>query len=87
MKRKDFVLAGVASPLALALPELGAATSVGGTSLALVTADHESHVVALEMIVAVTAKGEVPVDLEMRELEPGAAARVAGEQADGGAVA
>lgn len=49
MKRKDFVLAGVAGPLALALPQWGAATSVGGTPLALVTADHQSHVVALEV--------------------------------------
>jgi len=49
MKRRDFVLAGVAGPLALALPERSAATSVGGTPLALVTADHQSHVVALEI--------------------------------------
>ncbi|HET6549202.1 MAG TPA: hypothetical protein VFG79_12125, partial [Solirubrobacter sp.] len=55
MKRRELLAAAVAAPVAFALPgRLEAALHGGVTPLALVTADRESHVVALE-----TATGRV----------------------------
>jgi DNA-binding beta-propeller fold protein YncE len=49
MNRRAFLTAAAATPIALALPEPLPAASRGGTPLALVTADLESHVVALDL--------------------------------------
>jgi hypothetical protein len=49
MNRRELLTAAAASPLALALPVRAAARPVGGTPLALVTADKESHVVVLDL--------------------------------------
>jgi hypothetical protein len=49
MNRRAFLTAGAALPVALALPEPVGARATGGTPLALVTADLESHVVALDL--------------------------------------
>ncbi len=46
MNRRELLVAAAAAPLALALPEKAAA---GGTPTAFVTADTESHVVALDL--------------------------------------
>lgn len=46
MNRRELIVAAAAAPLALALPEKAAA---GGTPTAFVTADTESHVVALDL--------------------------------------
>jgi hypothetical protein len=49
MHRRAFLTAAAALPVALALPEPVGADSTGGTPLALVTADLEAHVVALDL--------------------------------------
>jgi DNA-binding beta-propeller fold protein YncE len=49
VNRRELLVAAAATPLALALPERATAGSAGGTPTALVTADTESHVVALDL--------------------------------------
>lgn len=49
MTRRKLLAAAAAVPLALALPRTATARRSGGTSMALVTADEESHVVALDL--------------------------------------
>ena len=48
MNRRQFVLAGAALPLGLALEPRALASPVGGGPLAFVTADLESHVVVFD---------------------------------------
>ena len=49
MNRREFLLAGAAVPLSLALDPLALAARLGGTPVALVTADLESHVVLIDL--------------------------------------
>ena len=49
MNRRELLAAAAAAPLALALPEAAPARPGGGTAMAFVTADTESHVVALDL--------------------------------------
>jgi hypothetical protein len=49
MDRRDFLLAAAAGPLALSFAPRALAEPLGGTPLAFVTADLESHVVALDL--------------------------------------
>jgi len=49
VNRRELLAAAAAAPLALALPESAAAGGAGGTPTAFVTADTESHVVALDL--------------------------------------
>ena len=49
MNRRELLTAAAAAPLALALPGRAMAARLGGTPLALVTADKEAHVVALDL--------------------------------------
>jgi hypothetical protein len=49
MDRRRFLAGAAALPLALAFPQASASRSGGGSWLALVTADLEAHVVALEL--------------------------------------
>ena len=48
MKRRELLAAAVAAPLALTLPDRVTARGTGGTPVVLVTADAESHIVALD---------------------------------------
>jgi len=52
MDRRQFVLAAIGVPLSLALEPLALAARMGGTPLAYVTADLESHVVVLDLATA-----------------------------------
>ena len=56
MNRRELLVAAAAAPLALALPESPTAGGVGGTPTAFVTADTESHVVALDLSTGVVSK-------------------------------
>jgi DNA-binding beta-propeller fold protein YncE len=49
MDRREFLVAAAAAPLALSVAPRALGTRLGGTPLALVTADLESHVVVLEL--------------------------------------
>jgi hypothetical protein len=49
MNRRELLAAAAAAPLALAIPEAASARRGGGTAMAFVTADTESHVVALDL--------------------------------------
>jgi len=49
MNRRELLAAAAAAPLALALPDAALGRRAGGTPTALVTADTESHVVALDL--------------------------------------
>jgi hypothetical protein len=49
VNRRDFLLAAAGAPIALAAAPPALARSLGGTPLALVTADTESHVAAVEL--------------------------------------
>jgi hypothetical protein len=49
MKRRELLAAAVAAPLALALPDRSLPGRLGGSPTILVTADLESHVVALDV--------------------------------------
>lgn len=49
MKRSELLVSVAALPIALAFPRPAASAASGGTGVALVTADKESHVVALDV--------------------------------------
>ena len=49
MDRRDFILAAASAPLALSFATRALAGTAGGTPLAFVTADLESHVVVLDL--------------------------------------
>jgi len=54
MDRREFLAAGAAASLSLTLGPLASAARLGGTPLALVTADLESHVAVLDLTTAKT---------------------------------